>query len=696
MGKELIRSTCGMCQMACGMLIHLEDGNPIKVEGDPNHPVNKGVLCVKGEAALQLLYHPDRLKYPLKRVGKRGEGKWRQVTWDEALSNVASELTRIKNGYGPEAIAFIRGAAKGMQEDYMTRFANLFGSPNISSMAHLCFVPRSNASTITYGYFARPDYEYPPSCLILWGISPFDSRIGEYRQISEAIDRGTKLILIDPRKHKLTDRAEMWLRVRPGSDLALALSMMNVIVNEELYDKDFVYKWTVGFNELKSHVQNFPPEKAAEITWVPAESIRAAARFYATKKPACIQCGNGLDQGVNSFQNARASDILRAITGNLGVPGGELKWSSLPILARHAPQISMVDKISTEQRNKRVSAKDNLLPIVFYALPQTIVKAILHGDPYPISGVYVQGGNPLLTFSNSQEVFNALKKLKFLVVADLFMTPTAALADVVLPVASFLECDGILAPPYYQIASIQQKVAKVGESRSDYDILKELAKKVGLEEYFWDDIIKILDVIVAPAGISFEEFRKIGIMVGPKLYRHYEKEGFNTPSGKVELCSNRLKEWGFDPLPTYYENPETPFSAPEIAKDYPLIFTSWKRQCYRHTDDRQLATLRGLHPEPIVHIHPNTAKSLGITDGSWVYVETQRGRIRQRAAISDYMDSRVVGLDYGWWFPERGSEDLYGWAESNINILTNGKPPFNREMGSPVMRGICCRVYKAD
>ena len=685
-----------MCQMACGMLIHLEDGHPAKVEGDPDHPVNRGVLCVKGEAALQLLYHPDRLKHPLKRVGKRGEGKWKQVTWDEALDTVAAELTRVKNDYGVEATAFVRGAAKGMQEDYMTRFANLFGSPNISSMAHLCFVPRSNASTITYGYFARPDYEYPPSCLILWGISPFDSRIGEYRQISEAIDRGTKLIVIDPRKHKLTDRAEMWLRLRPGSDLALAMSMINVIVNEELYDKHFVDKWTVGFKELKSHVQNYLPEKIAEITWVPAESIKAAARFYATNKPACIQCGNGLDQGVNSFQNARASDILRAITGNLGVPGGELKWAPLTILARHAPQISMVDKISPEQRNKRVSAQDNLLPTVFYALPQTIGRAILHGDPYPICAIYVQGGNPLLTFSNSQEVYKALNKLEFLVVADLFMTPTAALADVVLPVASFLECDGILAPPYYQIASVQQKVAQVGESRSDYDILAGLAKKVGLGEYFWDDITQILNAIVAPAGINFEEFRKIAVMVGPKLYRHYEKEGFKTPSGKVELYSSRLKEWGFDPLPAYYENPETPYSAPEIAKEYPMIFTSWKRQCYRHTDDRQLATLRGLHPEPIVHIHPNTAKSLGIIDGDWVYVETQRGKSRQRAAIDPYMDSRVVGVDYGWWFPERGSTDLYGWAESNINILTNDKPPFNREMGSPVMRGICCKVYKAD
>ncbi|MFH0814402.1 MAG: molybdopterin-dependent oxidoreductase [Pseudomonadota bacterium] len=696
MAKELVNSTCGMCHMACGILIHLADGNPVRITGDPDSPINRGILCVKGEAGLQLLYHPDRLKHPVKRVGERGEGKWQKVSWDEALDTVAAELKKAKDQYGVESVAFIRGAAKGLQEDYMTRFANLFGSPNISSMAHLCFVPRKNASLLTYGYLARPDYEYPPSCLILWGTSPFDTCVGDFGKINEALGRSTKLIVIDPRKNRLVDGAEIWLQLRPGSDLALALGMINFIVNGELYDKNFVSKWTVGFDELKSHVGNFSPEKVAEITWVPAETIRATARLYAMNRPACIQWGNGIDQGINSFQSARAICILRAITGNLGVPGGELKWSPLPILARHSPEISMVDRISPELRKRRVSAKENLLPIAFYALPQDIVKAILNNDPYPIRVGYVQGCNPVISLNNSKKIYEALNKLDFLVVADMFMTPTAALADVVLPVASFLECDGILPLPYYEIASVQQRVGQVGESRSDYDILRDLAKKMGLGEYFWEDITQVLDVIVAPAGITFDEARKIGVIAGSKLYRQYEKEGFKTESGKVELYSSRLKEWGFDPLPIYYENPETPYSDAELAKEYPLIFTNWKLDSYRHTGGREIRTLRGLHPEPVVHIHPETARGLHISNGDWVYIETKRGRIKQKAFFSGDIDPRVVGVDFGWWFPERRDSDMYGWRESNLNILTNDEPPFNKEMGSPILRGIVCKVYKAN
>ena len=692
---EVVKSTCSMCQMACGILVHLEDGKPVKIDGDPEHPVNKGAICPKGEAALQLLYHPDRLKHPLKRAGKRGEGKWKRVTWDEALDTVAAGLNKVKDEYGVESVVFLRGAAKGMQEDYMSRFSQLFGTPNIASMAYVCFVPRKNASKVTYGYFARPDYEHPPACLMLWGMSPFDTRIGEYRQITEALDKGTKLIVIDPSRNKLTDRAEMWLQLRPGSDLALALGMINVIVNETLYDADFVSNWTVGFDKLKTHVQDYPPEKVAEITWVPAETIRAAARFYATTKPGSIQCGNGIDFGINNFQTARASDILRAITGNLGIPGGDLKWSPVPVLARHAPQLSLRDKVSPEMRARRISIKDGLIPLVKYALPQTIVKAISYGDPYPIRAAYIQGGNVLLSYANSKEVYKALNQLDFLVVSDLWMTPTAALADVVLPVASFLECDGVLKPEYYEIASVQQKVAQVGECRSDYDILKDLAKKTVSEGYFWENITECLDIMVAAAGITFEEFREIGVFAGAKLYRHYEKENFQTPSGKVELYSSQLKEWGFDPLPTYYEYPETPYSDPELATEYPLIFTSRKLQCYRHTDGRQLATLRGTHPEPLVRIHPETANTLGITDGNWVYIETRRGRIKQKAALSADTDPRVVEVDYGWWFPERGNADLYGWAEANVNILTSDRPPFSKEMGSPVFRGTLCKVYKA-
>lgn len=689
-----VRSTCGLCYGGCGVLIHLKDGKVVKVEGDPDSPINKGQLCVKGLASLEYLYHPERLKYPLLRVGERGKGKWQQLTWDEALDTVANELIKAKDDYGAESVAMIHGAAKGLQDSYLARFANAFGTPNLAMQGHVCHMPRLLASVVTCGFFPIPDHEYPPNCIVLWGLNSAENFPPIYERIRQALDRGTKLIVIDPRAIGLTQKADLWLRVRPGSDLALALGMINVIINENLFDKDFVDSWTVGFDRLKAHVQDYPPEKIEGLIWVDAATIREAARFYAANKPACIESGNSLDHNVNSFQTGRALSILRAITGNLGIPGGELQWSALSLVGRRSPELELWDKMPMAKWQRKVGAEYKLMPPFRYVLPQSVIKAILDEDPYPIRLAYVQGCNPLLTYSNARETYRALNRLDFLAVADMFMTPTAGLADIVLPVTSYLEHDSIVATPAYPVAQVQQKVAQTGECRSDYEILNGLAKRLELEEYFWDNEEQCLDAILKPAGLTFKELKQIGVISGTKQYRHYEVNGFETPSGKVEIYSSQLERWGFDPLPTYYELSETPYSDPELAKEYPLIFTSWKSAPFRHSGGRQIVTLRGMHPEPMVNIHPETAEKLGIQGGDQVYIETRRGRIKQKASLSTNLDPRVVGVDYGWWFPKKEASDLYGWAESNVNILTDDRPLYNREVGSTNLRGILCKVYK--
>jgi anaerobic selenocysteine-containing dehydrogenase len=253
-------------------------------------------------------------------------------------------------------------------------------------------------------------------------------------------------------------------------------------------------------------------------------------------------------------------------------------------------------------------------------------------------------------------------------------------------------------PPNGALVQLQRKVAQIGECRSDHEIINGLAKKLGLEEYFWGSIDDFWDAILEPAGLTFEEFKRIGLFTGKgdkSKYRIYERSGFKTPSGRVELYSGQLEEGGFDPLPSYNEPPETPYSAPELAKEYPLQCTTRKSAVYRHSGGRQIPSLRRSHPEPVVTIHPETATKLGIEDGDWVYIETERGRIKQKADLSTGVDPRVVVLDHAWWFPERGEAELFGWAESNYNVLTNDKPPFNREMGSANLRGFACNVYKA-
>jgi len=691
----VVASTCEFCMMGCGVLVYLRDGKPVRVEGDPDYPVNKGVLCPIGMASLEYLYHPDRLKHPLKRAGKRGSGKWQRISWDEALDTIAAELTKTKEKYGAESIVFIRGGAKGYQDNYLARFANVFGTPNVPSTAPICHVPRVRASEITCGFMPNPDYEYPPACIVMWGVNAYATAIANSKREIAALQKGSKLVVIDPAETEYTRRSDIWVRVRPSSDLALALGMINVIINEKLYDGDFVDRWTVGFDQLEAHVQDYPPGKVGEITWVPAETITEAARVYATSKPACIAWGNGIDTNIDNFQCARAISILRAITGNIGRPGGDVQWSPSGIVPRGSPDLVQQDALPADMRTKWISARDGILPTVSYALPQTIVKAMIEADPYPVRAAYIPGGSLLHTYSNAQETRRALESLDFLVVSDFFMTPTAELADIVLPVATYLETDSLLESLYSSTVGVIQKVAQIGECWSDYRIWKELAQRLGLGDYFWDDERGFLDYLLKPAGLTFDEFRKVRVISGSKQYRNYERNGFKTPSGKVELYSDRLKEWGFDPLPLYREPLESPYSEPELAKEYPLVFTNHKLAYYKHSAGRQIATLRGSHPEPLVTIHTETAGKLGIAEGDWVYIETKRGRIKQKATLTPNIDPRVVMVDYGWWFPEKEDSELHGWAESNINVLTDNKQPYGREMGTATLKGILCKIYKA-
>jgi anaerobic selenocysteine-containing dehydrogenase len=692
----IVKSTCGLCQNGCGVLVHLTDGRVVKVDGDPDSPVNKGKLCAKGLASLEYLYHPNRLKHPLRKMGRRGKGEWQRISWEEALSIVSDELIKAKDNFGAESVAFIQGAEKGFLDRFGERLANAFGTPNFSTTGHVCFLPRLLASQVTCGFYPIPDYDYPPACIMVWGSNMAETRIGEYEKTIQALDKGTKLIVIDPRRIDIATKAHIWLQLRPGSDLVLALGMINVIINEKLFDRAFVDNWVTGFDELKNHIQEYAPKKVEEITWVPAEAIRETARFYSINKPACIQWGNAIDHGLNSFQTARAISILRAITGNCGIPGGDLQCSSaIGATKRASSELVLRDKMPVEKWEKRVGADYRLMPPFRRVLPQSLIKSIVKGVPYPIHAMFVQASNPMITYSNAQEAYKALNKLDFLAVADLFMTPTAALADIVLPAATYLEFDNIVSPPYYPIAQVQQKVAEIGDCRSDFDIITGLAKKLGLQSNFWDTTEEFLDAVLKAIGLSFSEFRNVGVILGKKQYRCHEVNGFDTPSGKVELYSSQLKDWGLDPLPIYHEPPETPYSDPELSKEYPLIYTTWKSEPYRHSEGRQIASLRNSHPDPTLVVHPETAGRLGIQEGDWVYIETKRGRIKQKATLAEGIDPRVVGIDYAWWLPEKGVSSLYGWTESNTNILTDDKPPFNREIGSSNLRAILCKVYKA-
>ena len=689
----VVRSVCGMCQIGCGILAHCRDGKVIKIEGDPESPSNKGALCPNGLASLEYLYHPDRLTYPVKRTGERGQGGWQRISWDEALDEIAGALVKAKQDYGAESIALIQGVAKGFQNTWLNRLGRVFGIPNIIGQGHVCTLPRVFAAALTCGFVPLPDFEHPPASITVWGCNPAATHFTANKHILDAIDGGsTKLMVVDPASTNLTKRADVWVRLRPGSDLALVLAMIKVIIDEELYDQDYVEKWTTGFDEIKAHVQDYSLEKAAEITWLGAGTIRNAARFYAGNKPGCIQQGNGIDHNINSFQTSRALMILRAITGNLGVPGGDIEVADLPLVRWNSPDALQLDKLPKSVWQRRLNT--DLLPMFPEVPAPNVVKAILESDPYPVHVAYVQGCNPLVTYSNVQEAYEAFMKLDFLAVADMFMTPTAALADIVLPVTSYLEYDNVVAV-HGTVAHIQQKVAQIGESRSDYEIMHGLSGRMGIGEHFWDNSEEALDYILQPSGLNFAKFREIGIIAGETQYRKHETDGFRTPSGKAEIYSDRLAKMGYDPLPVFLELPETPQDDPDLAAEYPLTFTSQKLASFIHSTGKQIGTLRANSPEPVTMLHPETAGQRGIADGDMIYIETKRGRIKQKAALNGDIDPRVIVADYGWWFPEKGASELYGWAEANINVLTDDQPPYGHEVGSTMLRGTACNVFKA-
>jgi anaerobic selenocysteine-containing dehydrogenase len=691
----IVSSVCTFCYNGCGVLIHLNDGVITKIEGNPESPINRGALCPKGLASVEIFTHPSRIKRPLRRAGKRGEGVWNEVTWDEALGTVASEFNKAKSRYGVESVLFLRGAAKGIQDNVFTRLANAFGSPNITSMSFVCFMPRVYAHSLTFGSFLLPDCDNPPKCIVVWGLNPEATGAPIYRMITETLAKGAKLIVIDPRETTLTKNASLWIKPRPGSDLALAMAFLHVIIEEGLVDEEFVNSWTTGFDRLKAHVVQYAPENVADLTWVPADLIKDAAVMYATTKPGVILVGNALEQTGHSFQTQRAICIIEALTGNIGVPGGEINWTHAPLVSRGSPEFTLQDLITEEKRDRRYGS-GQLAPFAKYALPQAIVKSLLAKASDRPRAAFIQGGNLLVTWPKTHATLSAFENLDFIAMTDFFMTPTTQIADVLLPVASYLEHDGIShVPDFFWVAQAQQKVVEGGDTWSDTKILIELGKKLGLQEHFWEDEYAFLNEVLKPAGITFDQFKAKGFIAGTKVYRHFEKKGFKTPSGKVELYSQTLEAWGFDPMPTYHENLDPVLSDDGTALEYPLVVTSWKPAHYRHSNFRQVEILRRNGHDPLVDINPRTAVQFGIKEDEWVYIETRWGRIKHKVRLSETMHPGMVIIEHGWWYPEKDIKTLYGLTDSNANVLTDNGEPCSREMGTPILRGLPCKVYKA-
>jgi thiosulfate reductase/polysulfide reductase chain A len=681
----------------------VRDGVLLKVEGDRESPLNHGRLCPIGTVTTDLVYHPDRLKYPLRRKGKRQSGEWERISWDDALDEIARRVLAIREQYGPEAIALGTGTGRHHIR-WVSRFGHALGTPNWCEPGFAqCFHPRVNTSILTFGDFPVSDYtgEVPPACILFWGHNPvLSGPDGETRfNVMEALDHNPRTIVVDPRRTVLAEKADLWLQIRPGADDALALAMLNVIIGEKLYDEPFVTQWTYGFAELAAHVQKFTPEWAEPITWIAADKIRAAARLFAQTKPALLDWGCAIEHTPKCIQTVRAVSMLPALTGNIDVPGG---WVfGMHGLGRFP---SLIENLTPEANARRLGAdRFKLLGGEGADLPAahipTLLQAMREGKPYPVKAFLVFGNNTLTTYANTSEVYDALTKLDFMVCADLFMTPTAELADIVLPAASWPELDELVGLPTVaaNVVLAQQKAVQIGECRSDEEIFVALARRMKLH-VCTEPVKDVLDAQLAAGGLdmTFDELKQKGFIKVPFKYRKYQDGGFKTPTGKIELYSTRFEQLGYAPLPYHEEPPESPISTPEIAANYPLVLTTGGRiSFFFNSEHRQVAKLRKAHRDPIAEIHPDTAACMGIVNGAWMWIETPRGRIRQKAKLTTGIDPRVIHVQHGWWFPEQAAPE-YGVWTANANLLTDNQPPYDPAMGTYQLRALLCRVAPAD
>lgn len=699
MEPSVHKSVCRVCHGGCGAIVHIEDGRVVKVKGDPASPVSRGWMCIKGLRSPDIANHPDRLNKPLKRKGRRGEGRWEEISWETALDEITARLQDIRKKQGPEAIAIGQGTGRHHYL-HVVRFANALGTPNwYEPGLAQCFIPRITVSNLTYGGFVIADYygDVKPSCILFWGHNPLiSSADGELAiAVQRAMDGNCRTIAIDPRRTETASKCGMWLPIRPGTDGALALAMINTIISKGIYDREFVETWTVGFDELREHIKPFTPEWASEITWIKANDIVEAATVFATNKPAVLEWGLGIEQNINSLQTVRAIALLRAITGNIDIPGGDILGmqilKSYPLLK---------EKLPPESSKKRLGGEDFKLLGGWRAyMPSAhipaLFRAMREGVPYRINALLIFGNNPLLSVANPKNVYEALNRLDLLVVTDLFMTPTAALADYLLPAAFWTETEHLFGFPLVaeNIAFAQPKLVQTGDCRQDEWIIDEMSKRLNLpgSDITYRDIF---DYQLSSLNMKFDDLLNAGHIYPQHKYRKYIESGFRTPSGKVELYSSVLKRMGYDPMPAYIEPPESPVSTPELCKDFPFILITGSRKLeFFHSEHRQVQSLRKYSPDPCAEIHSSSARALGIAEGDWIIVSSPRGEISMKARVTENIHPSVINVEHGWWFPERPNEGFGLW-ESNANILTNDSPPYNTAFGSYQLRGLLCSVKK--
>lgn len=784
---EQVSTFCPLCVSRCGAKATLTDGAFVALHPDPSHPTGQA-LCVKGKAAPEIVNHAERLTHPLRRTNPKGadDPGWQRISWDEALDTVAAHLLTLAHDHGPESVVFsaTSPSTSAMSDaiDWVMRLRRAFGSPNQCVYMELCGWGRYLASIYTYGASVpgtyMPDLD-AAGCILYWGYNPSVSRLVHATETVAAVRRGARLVVVDPRRAGLAGRADHWLRVRPGTDAALALSLTYVMIEHGWFDDDFVRRWTnapllvrtdtgrmlrasdlspdgdpahyvawddVGmravaydpargrhevdegnlalfgarevtttsgqvvcrpaFDLVAQQCRRMEPAAAEAITGVSAADIEATARTLWESRPVAFYAWSGLEQHSNTTQAVRAINQLYALTGSFDARGGNVAFPSVA-----TNPIDGAELLAPEQRAKAIGvAQRPLGPARFeFVTGEDVFTAALEGRPYRVRGLVNFGANLVMAHGDSARGRDALAAIDFFVHADLFMNPTAEQADIVLPVTSAFEAEGLKTG--FEISEAAQSLVQLrrplvpprGEARSDLQIIFGLAPRLGLGGHFWDgDLDAAFRHQLAPSGITLEQLRAdpAGVRV-PLSTRHRKyaetdgdgPRGFRTPSRKVELYSEELAAHGYPPLPEFDEPRTSPRSRPDLAERFPLILTCAKSLHFCETQHRNVASLRRVVRDPQVELHPQTARRRDIDAGDWVRIETPHGSVRARAKLNTSLDPQVVCGQHGWWqantelgLPGYPPFDSHG---ANLNLVLRQQPSDPISGSSPLRAAVC-------
>jgi cysteine desulfurase NifS len=709
------KAICGICPAGCWVVVALKDGRLVDIRPDTGNSL--GILCRRGQHAPEIVYSEHRLRYPMKRTGPKGTHEFERISWDEAYDTIVRNFNAIKAESGAEAVAIYTGRGaqelslcdmfqpKGVMVSSASNVLFPFGSPNTMGVGALCYVSlHMIAPHVTMGRMQTnmfTDIENA-EMVVMWGTNPAtDSPPADMGRLEAAARRGAYIVSIDPRHTEAAIRTgARWIPVRPGTDGALALSMVQVITDEQRYDEDFAENWCHGFDELVTYVQHFRPEVAETITGVPAEIIRDLARRISSASGASLLMYTGLEYSNTGVQSARAILTLFALANQLDVPGG----IGLTMLNTEFP-INRSCNLDNPAINRAIGR--DKFPIYSNYRGEChaieLVNSVLRGKPYRIRGLIIQGSSLLTSWPQTPVWRETLSKLDFLACIDRQLTADAAYADIVLPATTMFENLSYMV--YGPVFRVREKIIEpLGEARNDYLIMAGLAARLGYGHLFPQTEEEMVRTALLGSGYTLEEVLEVGGWVRiPTPIMEYKKwqkgglrrdgkPGFDTPTGKFEIWSTIFEEYGYEPLPKYIEPKEGPLGSPHTAESFPLVFNSGARpQTDFRSQHHGIESLVKDYPEPTVDINVRDAESRGINNGDLVQVKTLRGAVSFRARVTENIMQGAVECVMGGGTPVGPK----AWREWNVNELTDMNN-YDEISGFPVYKVLLCDVVKME